>query len=59
MGFRLSPEDEITGIDLAEHAETGYDLGSVHPGGASLTRAAAETTASEAARAAEPVTGAR
>jgi Amt family ammonium transporter len=30
MGFRISEEDEISGIDLAEHAETAYDLGSVH-----------------------------
>jgi Amt family ammonium transporter len=26
IGFRISEEDEIAGIDLAEHAETGYDL---------------------------------
>jgi Amt family ammonium transporter len=26
LGFRVSEETEITGIDLAEHAETGYDL---------------------------------
>jgi Amt family ammonium transporter len=29
MGFRASEEDEITGLDLTQHAETGYDLGSV------------------------------
>jgi Amt family ammonium transporter len=55
MGFRVAAEDEVTGIDLTEHAETGYDLGSVHPGGGSMPRAAKETTARDA----EPVTGAR
>ncbi len=25
MGWRISPEDEIRGIDLAEHSETAYD----------------------------------
>jgi Amt family ammonium transporter len=27
MGFRVTPEDEITGLDLTEHAETAYELG--------------------------------
>src|SRR6516162_4616800 len=27
IGFRLSPEDEATGIDLAQHAETAYAEG--------------------------------
>jgi Amt family ammonium transporter len=26
LGFRVSEDTEISGIDLAEHAETGYDL---------------------------------
>ena len=26
VGFRIAEEDEVTGIDLAVHAETGYDL---------------------------------
>jgi ammonium transporter, Amt family len=30
MGFRLDEESEVSGIDLAEHAETAYDLGAVH-----------------------------
>ncbi|MCI1641944.1 MAG: ammonium transporter [Actinomyces sp.] len=25
MGWRISPEDEVRGIDLAEHSETAYD----------------------------------
>ncbi len=27
MGFRVSGEDELEGVDLSEHAETSYDLG--------------------------------
>ena len=26
IGFRIDEEDEVTGIDLVVHAETGYDL---------------------------------
>ncbi len=33
MGFRISHEHEITGIDITTHAETGYDLGTVHASG--------------------------
>ncbi|MDL4771654.1 MULTISPECIES: ammonium transporter [Thermomonosporaceae] len=32
MGFRISEEDEITGIDSAAHAETAYDFGTVRTG---------------------------
>ncbi|WP_019634826.1 ammonium transporter [Actinomadura atramentaria] len=40
MGFRISAEDEITGIDSASHAETAYDFGTVHAGaGASVAAA--------------------
>ena len=28
MGFTISEEEEVSGIDLLEHAETAYDLGS-------------------------------
>src|SRR6476646_9605213 len=28
IGFRVTPEEETSGIDLAQHAETGYDFGS-------------------------------
>ncbi|GAA3951011.1 ammonium transporter [Actinomadura viridis] len=41
MGFRISEEDEVSGIDSAAHAETAYDFGSVHAGvGASLPSSA-------------------
>jgi Amt family ammonium transporter len=29
MGFRVSEDDEIAGIDQAEHAETGYDFAGI------------------------------
>ncbi|MEU7853712.1 ammonium transporter [Nonomuraea sp. NPDC049141] len=35
MGFRIPVEDEVTGIDVTTHAETGYDLGTVHASGVS------------------------
>ncbi|MEO3804401.1 ammonium transporter [Nonomuraea sp. B1E8] len=35
MGFRISTEDEVTGVDITTHAETGYDLGTVHASGVS------------------------
>jgi ammonia channel protein AmtB len=37
VGLRAAPDDELAGIDEAEHAETGYDYGRV---GAHLTTAA-------------------
>jgi Amt family ammonium transporter len=33
MGFRVPVEDEVTGIDITTHAETGYDLGTVYASG--------------------------
>ncbi len=33
IGLRISEEDESSGIDEAEHAETGYDLAAVSGGG--------------------------
>ncbi|WP_240196960.1 ammonium transporter [Nonomuraea lactucae] len=35
MGFRVPAEDEVTGVDITTHAETGYDLGTVHASGVS------------------------
>ena len=31
MGFRIPEEDEATGIDITQHAETAYEFGSIHP----------------------------
>ncbi|NUO34491.1 MAG: ammonium transporter [Terrabacter sp.] len=36
MGFTVSEEEEVSGIDLLEHAETAYDLGSFTGGSRSL-----------------------
>lgn len=30
IGWRISPADELSGIDLAEHSEAGYDLSPVY-----------------------------
>ena len=32
IGFRVSEEDELEGVDSSEHAETGYDLGTLGAG---------------------------
>ncbi|MCZ2829464.1 ammonium transporter [Modestobacter sp. VKM Ac-2986] len=37
MGFRLSEEDEVTGIDTVEHAESAYDFVSLGGGSGSAT----------------------
>lgn len=34
MGVRIAAEDEVSGIDLAEHAESGYEFGASGGGGA-------------------------
>jgi Amt family ammonium transporter len=33
MGFRIDQDAEVNGIDIEEHAETSYDLGSIGSGG--------------------------
>ncbi|GAA3444821.1 ammonium transporter [Planomonospora venezuelensis] len=33
MGFRITQEEEVAGIDITTHAETGYDLGTFHASG--------------------------
>ncbi|RBQ15152.1 ammonia channel protein [Spongiactinospora rosea] len=35
IGLRVPHDDEVTGIDITTHAETGYDLGTVHAAGVS------------------------
>jgi Amt family ammonium transporter len=55
IGFRIKEEDEITGIDSAEHAETAYDfasLGGSSGGSSSLAgQAHAEARNTEGVRA--------
>jgi ammonium transporter, Amt family len=41
LGFRVERDAEVSGIDIEEHAETSYDLGSL--GGGGLTHAGAGT----------------
>jgi Amt family ammonium transporter len=36
IGFRASQDDEISGLDMAEHAESAYDFSAV--GGAAVSR---------------------
>jgi Amt family ammonium transporter len=40
IGFRISDEDEVTGVDEAEHAESAYDFSTLR-GGAGLSHSAA------------------
>ena len=44
IGFRISEEDEESGIDLLEHAETGYDL---NPAGSGAFRPGAPHVATK------------
>ena len=49
MGFRISEEDEVNGVDLSEHAETAYEFGGLGTGGAFTPFPdAARTTTKEA-----------
>ena len=61
MGFRVTEEDEVTGVDLTEHAETAYDFGTIHTihiPGITVTDAPAKngTANNGAAKDTEPVT---
>ncbi|MGV9771176.1 ammonium transporter [Streptosporangium sp. NPDC003464] len=47
MGFRVSTEEEVTGIDITSHAETGYDLGTIHSSGVASANGAVAAPASK------------
>jgi len=47
MGFRIKEEDEVSGIDSAEHAETAYDLASLGSGGGASLVGQAHATSGE------------
>jgi Amt family ammonium transporter len=48
IGLRVSAEDEITGVDQTEHAETAYDWGgTLHRATVSLGAAPAKTSSPE------------
>jgi Amt family ammonium transporter len=58
MGFRVSAEDEVTGVDVTQHAETAYEFGSIslgHTTSAGVTGVNQDAPARES----EPVTKAR
>ncbi|MFL4480433.1 ammonium transporter [Paeniglutamicibacter sp. ORCA_105] len=61
MGFRISTEEEIAGIDLMQHAETGYEFGGLGTGGTFVPHPAtsahlkSSATEKDAARAKEEV----
>ena len=46
MGWRVSEDEEVEGIDFAEHGESAYDL--INRGGGSLTGTGATTTTTKA-----------
>ncbi|MFF3444482.1 ammonium transporter [Streptosporangium sp. NPDC002721] len=47
VGFRIGAEEEITGIDITSHAETGYDLGTIHSSGVAAVNGPVPTPASK------------
>ena len=69
MGFRIPIEDEVSGIDVAQHAESAYEFGAVHLGhtpgtgvnGAdpAVTGAGSVGTGSDGDRETEPAIGSR
>ena len=46
MGFRITEEDEVTGIDTVEHAESGYDFASLGSSGSTAPLAGQARAAS-------------
>jgi Amt family ammonium transporter len=44
IGFRVSEEDEMTGVDTSEHAESGYELAAVGAGGSFRPQASGVST---------------
>jgi Amt family ammonium transporter len=58
MGFRIPEEDEATGIDITQHAETAYEFGSIHLGH-TISPGVTGADQEAAGRESEPVTRAR
>ncbi|MHA6784477.1 ammonium transporter [Pseudonocardia saturnea] len=56
IGLRVSDEDETTGIDETEHAESGYDFSSLRGGGGLGSSRPAPDTSTHSARDHEPAT---
>ena len=40
VGFRVSDEEEVNGIDEAEHAESAYEFSGIRSGSSSISKAA-------------------
>jgi len=54
IGFRVSQEDEIAGIDLGQHAETAYDFGTIHTVHTVTGHVSSEAVEDMTVKAAEP-----
>jgi hypothetical protein len=54
MDFRICEEDEVTRVDIAQHAGTAYDFGNIH---AARATAFAVTNANQESRGPERRTG--
>jgi Amt family ammonium transporter len=48
MGLRITEDDEVSGIDLAAHAETAYEIGTAHGGSGVLAALSGENGAEKA-----------
>jgi Amt family ammonium transporter len=55
IGFRISEEDEVTGIDTVAHAESGYDFTSLGGGGSAALPGSAPARPQDKARHTEGV----
>jgi ammonium transporter, Amt family len=44
MGFRVTEEDEVTGVDLTQHAESAYEFGGLGTGGKFIPHPATDRT---------------
>lgn len=53
IGFRISTEEEIAGIDLMQHAETGYEFGGLGTGGTFIPHPATSSHLKSATRVSE------
>ncbi|EMY33121.1 ammonium transporter [Arthrobacter crystallopoietes BAB-32] len=45
VGFRVSEEEEVTGVDLTQHAESAYEFGGLGTGGAFVPHPATDRSA--------------
>ena len=50
MGFRVSEEEEVTGVDLTQHAESAYEFGGLGTGGTFVPHPATDRSAYEGSK---------